>query len=244
MPTGNYIRRSPKYEFLLESIKLHGASNECLLWPFSKSGNGYGVVGFNRENLYVHHVAYRVVFGPTTNKLFHSCENNNCYNYLHLKEGPEKTNYEFLVDTISKEMFNKDICLEWPFARTPANYGKLGKNNKVHVVSRLALELFLGKSIGPLHACHSCDNPPCFNPYHLFPGTRKENMKDCKNKGRNKHGCVIGDANPNAIVTSGEVLSIRKLHSEGATIASLARMFGLTHSGATHIVKRHHWNNV
>ena len=35
-----------------------------------------------------------------------------------------------------------------------------------------------------LHACHTCDNPPCINPFHIFWGTHLENKIDSVKKNR------------------------------------------------------------
>jgi hypothetical protein len=35
---------------------------------------------------------------------------------------------------------------------------------------------------------HSCDNRACCNPHHLKEGTQKDNMADCKAKGRCRNG--------------------------------------------------------
>jgi hypothetical protein len=44
------------------------------------------------------------------------------------------------------------------------------------------------------HACHSCDNPPCINPEHVFPGDALLNRQDSMRKGRHNFGARNGGA--------------------------------------------------
>jgi hypothetical protein len=53
-----------------------------------------------------------------------------------------------------------------------------------HRIHRLAYALLVQDFEATKFVCHKCDNPPCFNPDHLFIGDQKANMRDAKLKKR------------------------------------------------------------
>jgi hypothetical protein len=76
-------------------------------------------------------------------------------------------------------------CWNWT-AATSVGYGVmryLGRNEFVH---RIAAHLWLGYDFADKkrEICHRCDNRRCFNPKHLFIGTRLDNVRDAMSKGR------------------------------------------------------------
>lgn len=80
-----------------------------------------------------------------------------------------------------------DECWPWQ-GSTDGRYGEFwadGRKTKAH---RVAWELANGRPFPEgLHACHTCDNPPCVNPEHIFPATHQENLQDAERKGRLDH---------------------------------------------------------
>lgn len=75
-----------------------------------------------------------------------------------------------------------DECWPWLAQRQQrrGNYGRF-RDRMAH---RVAYELHYGVAPGELMVCHTCDNPPCVNPAHLWLGSAAENVEDCIRKGR------------------------------------------------------------
>jgi hypothetical protein len=70
----------------------------------------------------------------------------------------------------------------WEIAGQPhRRYGQLAHGTYAH---RLAYEMWIGPIPAGMLVCHRCDNPPCFNPAHLFLGSKRDNLVDAALKGR------------------------------------------------------------
>lgn len=80
-------------------------------------------------------------------------------------------------------------CWLWTGSRSGhQGYGGIRIGNKTVKAHRASHELFKGPIPPGLYICHTCDNPPCVNPDHLFAGSHLDNMRDKMAKGRHSTG--------------------------------------------------------
>ena len=118
-------------------------------------------------------------------------------------------------------------------------YGALFSGGKNHRAHRMMYERMTGSIPEGMCVLHKCDTPPCVNPKHLFLGTRADNSKDAKQKGRSRG--ARGEAANNAKLTRRDVLCIRELLSKRQSQRAIARRFNVSRSAVSLISLRKTW---
>ena len=114
-------------------------------------------------------------------------------------------------------------CWLWQGAKQRDGYGSFGApaTRRAH---RIAYELAHGPIPVGLFVCHTCDNPGCVNPAHLFLGTHQDNMADQRAKGRGR----LGLRNGRGKLSDAQIADIRARFTMGERASDLAEVFGVT----------------
>jgi hypothetical protein len=127
-------------------------------------------------------------------------------------------------------------CWIWQ-RETHKGYGRIyfdGKRMRAHRASYMA---FNGELQEDMSVCHSCDNPTCVNPEHLWLGSHSENMRDGYRKGRVRL--------PWQKFTAEDVLEIRRLWATGDfTQKQLAEKFNTSAGYIKVLVNRRAWQHL
>ena len=127
---------------------------------------------------------------------------------------------------LAKRNVTENGCWEFTGYIMPNGYGQTSIGKLVLLAHRASYTVFIGKIPEGMHICHKCDNRKCFNPEHLFAGTRDENMADMINKGRQR--TLSGVDSPNAKLTTEQIKEIRDRYIPYVNSAELAKEFGIT----------------
>lgn len=165
-------------------------------------------------------------------------------------------------------------CWEWQAKKLPAGYGSfyLYENKKLRtcLAHRLAYGIYYLTDPGPLCVCHTCDNPSCVNPFHLFLATHQKNIDDKVSKNRQYRGDnhyakthperlsrgdrhylrkhperMRGSNNNWAKLTEAQVLEIRRrFANEKISKTELGRQFDTSRTNIGDIIRRRIWTHI
>lgn len=75
-------------------------------------------------------------------------------------------------------------CIEWTKGLHKDGYGLRKYKGKTRLAHRVAYEEKHGEIPEGMCVCHTCDNPKCINPDHLFLADHSGNMQDRESKRR------------------------------------------------------------
>lgn len=75
-------------------------------------------------------------------------------------------------------------CWDWTRALSKEGYARTRLQGKYEYGHRVSYRVFTGEIPKGMCVCHSCDNPKCINPKHLWLGTHQDNMADRDRKKR------------------------------------------------------------
>lgn len=103
-----------------------------------------------------------------------------------------------------------DDCWLWQRSTNNCGYGNVAFGSNTYPAHRIAWELANDRAVADgMSICHTCDNPPCCNPAHLFEAPHRDNILDMIAKGRHDYVGVKGSANPRAKLTEEQAYEIK-----------------------------------
>ena len=136
----------------------------------------------------------------------------------------------------------EDSCWEWQRATNAQGYGWLWWVDYNRLAHRVVWELTQGSIPDGLFVLHTCDNPPCVNPKHLWLGTKRANAQDRERKGRGHDR--RGISNGRAKLTEAMVLQARILWEEGCSLPELSEWFQTPKTTMHHAVSGYTWSHL
>lgn len=133
-------------------------------------------------------------------------------------------------------------CWTWLAGVDLDGYGLFKIDRRTTRAARFCAELRYGEIPEGLWALHTCDNPICVNPHHIYLGTPSQNSHDRerRERGRKSNGSLNG-AN---VLNEEQVLDIRAKHAAGLSNKEIAAMFGVCRPTISLIVRRKTWTHI
>ena len=116
-------------------------------------------------------------------------------------------------------------CIEWQHSIGTDGRPQINIMNRVYRVHRITYFANQGKNMEQINELvgqdisilHTCDNPICINPDHLYRGTRLQNRKDAVERGRVKGGHL----------SKQDLIEVKEMLKKGISQYKIAERFGV-----------------
>ena len=159
-----------------------------------------------------------------------------------------------VIDSFWKRVRMKDGCWDWLGSVTVKGRPRFKVDGETASAYRISYLIHKGTIPPGLLICHTCDNPSCCNPDHLWVGTHADNQRDCFLKKRRARGKNNGrhtkpETTPRGVthgrstLTDDDVRHIRRL---GGTMpqAKIGELFNTPQTNVSLILRGLAWKHV
>jgi hypothetical protein len=121
-----------------------------------------------------------------------------------------------------------------------SGYGQVEVNGKRYGMHCMSWMLTCGPIPKGKKVCHTCDNPACCNPKHLFLGDTRDNAQDAARKGR----LPTGERHGNAKLSDLQAIELRDRGQNGEKPKDLAVEFNVCSRTAWLIITERGWKHL
>lgn len=142
-----------------------------------------------------------------------------------------------LEDILSNKKIVGD-CWEYQGKLDKGGYGTCSYEGEFWRVHRLSYYHYKG-SLNEQDVLHTCDNPKCFNPAHLFLGTHTDNMQDMSKKGRQR--TPLGIDHPQTYLSEQQV---REIKQSKVSLKELSIKYNTTMATISNIRRGKTWKHI
>ncbi len=153
---------------------------------------------------------------------------------------------ESAIKRINKKVVKKEGCWSWKGYKSENGYPLLrlgGRKGYQERVSRIVLYLRNPIQDKNLCALHTCDNPECSNPDHLYWGTKKQNTQDMIDRGRHEKPPVLyRDDTVRCNIKTKDIENIEKL-CKIIPVSKIASYYKVSEKTIWRIIKDNNFDN-
>jgi hypothetical protein len=158
-------------------------TSTCWLWNGTVNSNSkIPILWVGQTCLNAKKISLQINGRPISKRIGYTCQNIACVNPAHLVSGDEERFWSHVI-----KMSNG--CWLWTSHTGHMGHGTFKIEGRNIQSTHYSWLLHMNRKVPDgICLCHTCDEPRCVNPNHLFLGTRKDNNIDRDQKDRQAKG--------------------------------------------------------